>query len=395
MTYLAICAIFRNEEPYLKEWLSYHYSQGVRHFVLYNNESTDGSVAVIEQWAHRAIVVIVDWPGKGNQVAAYADMISRYRYVAEWCAFIDCDEFLCPQSNVTLIDILLGLGGETDGLYVHWLMFGSAGHVERQPGFVTETFCWRAPDDFGAHFLGKSVIRLSAATGSGIHTLPSRGPMVNDAGWQVDQALATGQIMKSHRLVALNHYFTKSREEWNDRRSRGRADKLDSDPQHYRPDHEFGEHDINLVYDDRAAMFMQAARAMFYLPSSVATFHPLPSPAHLKTVHGTLLCFDEVSLQPTHCSTEDISATCSPLVAEFAGDGHALLHFRHPAMPGGVVPIDGQSCFAVITVNGGPALHLRADELFLCAEAGSGHLRVNRIAAESWETFVAIATPRA
>ena len=35
--YLAICAIYRDEAPYLREWIEFHRLVGVEHFFLYDN----------------------------------------------------------------------------------------------------------------------------------------------------------------------------------------------------------------------------------------------------------------------------------------------------------------------------------------------------------------------
>jgi len=34
---ISLCLIFKNEAPFLKEWLDYHLSIGIDHFYLYNN----------------------------------------------------------------------------------------------------------------------------------------------------------------------------------------------------------------------------------------------------------------------------------------------------------------------------------------------------------------------
>ena len=45
---LAICAIFKNEAPWLKEWIIYHHKVlGVKHFYLYNNDSTDNFIEIL------------------------------------------------------------------------------------------------------------------------------------------------------------------------------------------------------------------------------------------------------------------------------------------------------------------------------------------------------------
>ena len=46
---LSICAIFKNEGHYLKEWIEFHKLQGVEHFFLYNNNSTDDYEQVLYQ----------------------------------------------------------------------------------------------------------------------------------------------------------------------------------------------------------------------------------------------------------------------------------------------------------------------------------------------------------
>ena len=36
---LSVCAIFKDEASYLKEWIEYHKLVGVQHFYLYENEN--------------------------------------------------------------------------------------------------------------------------------------------------------------------------------------------------------------------------------------------------------------------------------------------------------------------------------------------------------------------
>jgi hypothetical protein len=59
----------------------------------------------------------------------------------------------------------------------------------------------------------------------------------------------------------VNHYFTKSLEEWRERRAYGKADKTSSEQDFVRGEAEFHRHDVNDVVDLRAAAIMQAARS--------------------------------------------------------------------------------------------------------------------------------------
>jgi len=73
----AICAIFKNEAPYLREWVQFHRLQGFERFHLYNNESTDDWMPELWDLISSGVVTIHDWSGKAQQIPAYKDFISK------------------------------------------------------------------------------------------------------------------------------------------------------------------------------------------------------------------------------------------------------------------------------------------------------------------------------
>jgi hypothetical protein len=60
LAYLSICAIFKDEAPYLAEWIEFHRHVGVERFLLYDNLSTDNGREVLEPWARTGIVTVSD-----------------------------------------------------------------------------------------------------------------------------------------------------------------------------------------------------------------------------------------------------------------------------------------------------------------------------------------------
>lgn len=54
--YLAICAISKDEGPYLKEWVEWHLKQGVEKFYIYDNESTDCTKEILAPYIDNGIV---------------------------------------------------------------------------------------------------------------------------------------------------------------------------------------------------------------------------------------------------------------------------------------------------------------------------------------------------
>ncbi len=265
--YIAICAIMKNEENYIYEWLSYHYTVGVRRFFIYDNGDTDALKLAIRAWPRADLVTVVDWPGQAAQVPAYQHCLVNFRDQAEWCAFIDTDEFLTPRLDLfSLSDILEATGRIATGLYVHWLFFGSSGHIQKPAGLITETYTKCGRTGFPSHRFGKTIVRMrDAVMTRHSHVIRSSGKLVSEFGDELDQNGDGGTALRlGHRVISLNHYFTKSRQEWDRKVAMGRVSKSPTENDYKRTDADFERHDLNFVDDTRAAEIMAIAKERFY-----------------------------------------------------------------------------------------------------------------------------------
>jgi len=262
---LVICAIIKNEADYIFEWLSFHAWLGVRHFYLYDNNSTDNTRAVIESWPHQSRITVIDWPFVPGQNVAYQHMIYTHARSDSWCAFIDCDEFICPQGSTTLQDAFDWFEPRCNAFYMHWLMFGSSHQIEARDGLVTERFTRRSYNSFPPNGIGKTIVRLSHATRPmTAHIIQSRGRLINDNEEEIDQFGGGIHSSMTHKLLALNHYFTKSLNEWVKRRGSGRADMHPDSPEFKRNEEEFRRHDQNVVEDLTAFRMTQRMKPIYY-----------------------------------------------------------------------------------------------------------------------------------
>ena len=102
--HLSICAIYRDEAPYLREWVEFHRLVGVEHFYLYNNGSTDEHREALAPFLEEGVAEVLEdfYPG---QLGAYQHCLEERRDESRWIAFVDIDEFLfspgagrCPRS---------------------------------------------------------------------------------------------------------------------------------------------------------------------------------------------------------------------------------------------------------------------------------------------------------
>lgn len=153
--YLSFFLIFKDEAPFLKEWLDYHIVVGVEHFYLYNNFSSDNYKEILEPYIQSGFVTLIDWPYEQAQAQAYKHCMETYKDESNWIAFIDADEFVCPK-YVTDIKIWLIKFAKFPAVNVKWLQFGSNGIIKHDYSkSVIEQYksCWL---DF--HKLGKCFV---------------------------------------------------------------------------------------------------------------------------------------------------------------------------------------------------------------------------------------------
>jgi hypothetical protein len=147
--YLAVCMIFRDEAPYLREWLDFHLHVGVEHFYLYNNRSTDHYADELAPYMGRGVVTLTDWPEVPGQRTAYLHCIDKNAMTARWISFIDADEFLYSLVGTDIRTVLKG-HEHIPAVGVARYEFGSSGHKTRPAGPVLSSYVFRHRHPRGA-----------------------------------------------------------------------------------------------------------------------------------------------------------------------------------------------------------------------------------------------------
>jgi len=223
-TSLAVCAIFRNEAPYLREWLEFHLLQGVEKFYLYQNRSTDDWQSALKPYIERGQVDLREWPNTGPaQLPAYSDCFQRLKGQRLWLAVIDIDEFLYSPKFATVPEALATLPPAWGAIGVHWICFGASGREDYSPEPVMERFTWRPVDSFHVNTHIKSVVRMDRAVSvrGDAHYFQVQGGTFNERGGVLSGARPQGY---ESSLLRINHYTTKSRQEYYRRIALGRVD---------------------------------------------------------------------------------------------------------------------------------------------------------------------------
>lgn len=228
---VALAAILRDEERHVAEWAGFHHRAGVRHFVIYDNGSRDGTLAALRATLPPEALTIVPWDQTfrdarlgaelHNQVAAYAHAARNFGGAFRWMGFLDIDEFAVPVAGTSLAEALDALGA-CRNLSLPWHMFGRSGHATPPQGGVLRNFTRRAADPTsGARGVrgAKCFADPCWLTQVGVHAMRTGdAPACNDRGKTGDRDAST---FYSRERIQLNHYYTRSNAELEAKLARG------------------------------------------------------------------------------------------------------------------------------------------------------------------------------
>ena len=222
---VSICAIFKNEAKYLREWLTYHILIGVDHFYLYNNNSDDNYLDVLKTFMEEGRVTLIQWEKNQAQMEAYRHCIKEFSYESNWIGFIDIDEFIVPKKQYKgLKDILLNL--KQPSLLIYWRMFGTSGNLVGEHKPVIERFVvsWGKYVNIGKCFYNTAYkfnfnrnksLHHQLETKIGWFNIPPMNDEGNISKWEIDRYSCNNSV------IQLNHYFTKSFQEYGEKCAKG------------------------------------------------------------------------------------------------------------------------------------------------------------------------------
>ena len=179
------------------------------------------------------------------QYDAYNDALNRYGKNYKYMAFLDLDEFIYCQADFRQLLDKTFEENHVGGLGINWRIFGSANHKSRPDGLVLENYLYRAEDNFKKNLHIKSVIKAYTVIGFCDPHAPVYMPGYYSVSADGEKLKGSFSKRVSIEKIAINHYFTKSYDEFVTKRNRGKADQVKM-----RPMSDFEEHDKNEVYDD-------------------------------------------------------------------------------------------------------------------------------------------------
>jgi hypothetical protein len=224
---LALVAVMRNEDAYVRDWLDFHLAQGISHIFLYDNEPNDEAAAqtrsLIQRYINGGRVSYLRWPpvdgcrvGCRNNIDRSINTIQEIEYFdfkrrfGRWCEYyvkLDIDEFLFDVNGRPLTERLAFRGSAA----IRGFDFGSSGHQRFEDTPVWRRFVRRAREP--RHI--KSVARTEDVYEYFNAHLMLEKPLLY-------MQEREGAVCANKEIflngIRLHHYKTKSREEFVARR---------------------------------------------------------------------------------------------------------------------------------------------------------------------------------
>lgn len=235
---IAISAISKNDLEYLSEWIDYHLDIGVDQIVLYDNNEKPILHEYLSSYIEKGGVEVYNWStyqSTGRQTRSQADCLIRHKYHFDWIGLIDTDEFVVLLDDDTNIKNYLNqpLYKMYDAIALSWLMFGSNNHKQKQKS-VIDSYTQSCPQS-----ASNSHIKCFVRPKGFIRMMTPHGAITKKGTVNVDGELLKnifGARIKmpeeeSHviidRKMRINHYYTKSLEDWQNKKKRGGGEKAD------------------------------------------------------------------------------------------------------------------------------------------------------------------------
>jgi len=255
---LCLVSVFKNESAILDEWLKHYINQGVDHFFLIDNGSTDNYMDILRDYIDKGLVTLRIDPIKHAQVALINSCLDRIK-LYDWVISVDLDEIVYARLGFkTIKHYLSSLTDTVHCVRIPWKMFGSDGHIS-QPSSVISSFLRRQRYDSSRDIQIKSIARTLFLTKIEVHF-----PIFSDSSLKIiDSAGTNDNYIKDYlcriseeilekSALHCNHYYIQSWE-WYKSVKMTRGDVNLSWAENVRNAEWFKIHDFNECVDDELA----------------------------------------------------------------------------------------------------------------------------------------------
>ncbi len=236
----------KDEGAFLIEWLAHHRGVGFTDFLIFSNDCSDGTEAMLDRLQELGEITHIRNPGPhegGVQFTAFKqadkhDLVKQ----SDWLMTLDVDEFVNIHVGDHTLNALFSALPEADAITLTWRMFGNAGLRDFTDAPITEQFTRAAPETMPwpwRAFMFKTLYHNNGAYKKlGVHRPRSPSEAADTARWfdgegralepeYRRQKIFSNYLRPNYGLVQLNHYALGAMESFIVKRGRGQPTHRD------------------------------------------------------------------------------------------------------------------------------------------------------------------------
>ncbi|MCT8160254.1 glycosyltransferase family 2 protein [Pseudoruegeria sp. SHC-113] len=248
---ILIITTVRDEGPFLLDWIAHHRAAGVTDFLIYSNDCSDGTEALLDSLAP-AGVVHVPQEVTGKKTPQWQALKAAWdhplREAADWILVSDCDEYVSLAEPLNgLPDLTRACPDSTDAIALPWRFFGNNGVRAFEDRPVTEQFQRAAPEScpfpLNATYFKTLLRNAPKVQKLGVHRPKFRKSKQHAAAnWcdggakplpalyaKAESRISLHPLTGTGALARLNHYSLRSAESFLVKRARGLPNHTDRD----------------------------------------------------------------------------------------------------------------------------------------------------------------------
>lgn len=210
MLNVALIAIAKHEDKYIKEWLEYHLKLGFDTIIVADNDDE----LVLSGYSGDN-VIIEDYTGvEGVQPRAYTNLFKKYRKTYDWIFFCDIDEFLVIEDGRDVKAFLSSYPEGTDVIRLNCKHFTDNDELDVIDGNYNVFDRFKTPvpmpehDRYVKSFINTGIkLPMPYIFGHGIydkrlHAVDALGNRCPNDQQKIDRIV--------HQVAWVNHYRTKT-----------------------------------------------------------------------------------------------------------------------------------------------------------------------------------------
>ncbi|MEM7489310.1 MAG: glycosyltransferase family 2 protein, partial [Pseudomonadota bacterium] len=247
----AIVTCMKNEGPFVLEWLAHHRAIGVDDVLIYTNDCTDGTDALLDLLQDQGVVQHRANPfreigePRPQHAALTACVEEPVIADADWTICMDVDEFVDIHVGAGHLRDLFAAVGDANMISLTWRLFGNAGHTTFEEALTPARFTRCAPELIRKPHQAwgfKTLFRnLGLYKKMGVHRPKGLRPeswrqvrWVNGSGRPMPRGMLRNGWRSTLRtygygLATLNHYAVRDAESFLVKRDRGRVNHVERD----------------------------------------------------------------------------------------------------------------------------------------------------------------------